>query len=771
MDLTENQTARKGGFLHSDWFVMLCIYLGVLAVHCVMIIPTTIFNLTPDEYVVTAYSAYFNGLSWSSTVSQGGYYGYFLGLLYTPIFALISEPTARYHAMLVVNGVIMSFVPIIAYYLCRRAYNVKKTASVLFSLICGMYPCYMLLTKFTWNETMCDILIWVFVLLTYKAYNTQGSEISLKKQLFSVLAGLTLVAAYATHGRMLALLAAGVVLEIVVLIAMRRRVFCLTGFFSSIVAAFLADRALKKFFRGELWLIGNGSDKMPINTIEKMMSRISDIAFENTDGVTAFSWEKLADSVGKLVQTLIGHVFYFFSSTYGFGALCTVAVITAIVMYFRSRSRHKKDSSVEVYIDDNTQLLCLFTLLAMGAIFAVSVMFKGTSTLFAERSDTTIYGRYTEIFYPVAILAGLVLIYKNRVSLSQTLAAISSGAAVCVLTIFCVLPAVTGGDRFVSAMIVGISPMRYGEGMRDPITSDSIYKIAFTTMILLFAAVMVWVISRDKQKWCGIGISLGVLLIYTNVYGVMNYTIPQSKNAWVGAEYMQTAIDTVCEAGFDSVTIFDISKDRYVKAQFLYPELDITITDSAAELTKLDSRPEVIITERTNNLQLWVRGVYLVGDINSNISVYACTEQAAQAFENIGVKVERENGVRYDAQSIPATTSVGRYETAVLPNGASVYTNYFEVPLPDTVYITVTGSNLLPEESCTILLTSDKGKKTIDYQIIESSGDKLTIAFTLDRKTADIRFKLTNTATQVAEVSTLVIERESNRPLAVLPAA
>lgn len=771
MDSIENQTAQKRGFPHSDGFVMLVLYFGVLLAHCLMIIPTTIFNLTPDEYVVTAYSAYFNGLDWSSTVSQGGYYGYFLGLLYTPVFALVKDPLARYHAMLAVNGVIMSFAPVIVYYLCRRVFDVKKPASVLFSLICGMYPCYMLLTKFTWNETMCNILPWIFVLLMYKAYSARGSEISIKKQIFSILAGLTLVAAYAAHGRMIALLAAGIVLEIVVLITMRKKIFCVSGFFASIVAAFLADKALKKFFQNELWMVGVDSDKIPINTIEKMMSRISDLAFETVDGVSTFSGEKLAESIAKLAKTLIGHFFYFFSSTYGFGALCTVAVITAIILYFRSRRRQKKDASAEAYIDDGTMLFCLFTLLAMGAIFVVSVVFKGTSTLFYERSDTTIYGRYTEVFYPVAILAGMLLIYKKRVTVSQTLASITAGAAVCVMTIFFVLPAVTGGERFVSAMIMGISPMRYGEGMRDKITSESLYKIAFTMMIMLFAIVMVWVIRRDKDKWHIIGGSLGVLLLYTNIYGIANYTVPQSKNAWTGAEYMRQAIDIVQSAGFDSVTVFDIAKDRYIKAQFLYPELEITVTDTASELNRMESRPDVILAERSQNLQLWLDGVYLVGDINRNINIYACTEEAARAFENIGAEVHRESAVCYDAQSVPATTSVGKYETAVMPNGASVYTNYFSTLRADTFYITVTGSNILPGESCTISLTSDKGANSIPYEIIESTDELLRISFTLSKKTSDIRFKLTNNATQVAEVSTLVIERESDKPFAVLPAA
>ena len=46
---------------------------------------------------------------------------------------------------------------------------------------------------------------------------SHSSKAVFRQQLWAALAGLTLVAAYATHGRMIAMLAAGVVLELVVL--------------------------------------------------------------------------------------------------------------------------------------------------------------------------------------------------------------------------------------------------------------------------------------------------------------------------------------------------------------------------------------------------------------------------------------------------------------------------------------------------------------------------------------------------------------------------
>ena len=51
----------RRGFVHSDGFVMLIIYCVTLLIHVLMSLSSTIFNLTPDEYSVTAVAAYFYG--------------------------------------------------------------------------------------------------------------------------------------------------------------------------------------------------------------------------------------------------------------------------------------------------------------------------------------------------------------------------------------------------------------------------------------------------------------------------------------------------------------------------------------------------------------------------------------------------------------------------------------------------------------------------------------------------------------------------------------
>ena len=762
---------KAPALVKSDWVIMLCLYLGTLTIHVLMTLCTTIFNLTPDEYSVTAVAAYANGYDWQSTVSTGGYYGYFQSIFYIPVFWMTDDPYMRYRIMLWINGALMSFAPTIVYYLSRKTFGVKRGASTAFSLVCGLYPCYMLLTKYTWNETMCNLLPWVFVLIMYKSLD---SKTTLTKQIFSVLGGLTLIAAYATHGRMLALLAAGIALEVIVFFSMKKkRIFCFTGFFGSIAVGLVADKCIKNLVQSALWKVDEG--QTPTNTIEKMFTRI----FSTGDGGIG-----LSDGVSleRFAQTLVGHLFYFISSTWGFGAICVVAVITAIVLYYRRRGSSpvmdgdgRPNPKKGPYIDDSSAVFMWFTLLVMGAIFVVSVAFKATSSLFEERMDTVMYGRYTEVMYPIAIFAGLLLLYKNRVGLGQSFGALIFASAVNLLTMLCVVPVVLGGERFVSAMILGLAPLRYGEGIKDLFTQESFVKIIATTMIMLFVWVIIKLIRQnDRTIHWFYTIPLAGLLLYTNVYDYVNYTIPQSKNAISGANYMSEAIDLL-DGEFDSVVCLNIARERYVKAQFLYPDLDITIVSSYTKLKNLDEPADIILAGKEENLNLWLDDVYLIGSINNTVQVYAGTQEAVEWAEEKGLKVSENGIISYSAAEIPTTTHAVRvgvdesadenYEadesdgaSVVLPNGAAVYTNYTTISKSGEYYFTVYGEGV---GSGKITLTSDKGSNTLDYEIVEQSDNVLQIKATFAKKAENVRFKLSNTGSEPITVTRLTIDDDA----------
>ena len=761
------RTARGSVFL-SDWFIMLALYVVTLTLHILMTQVTTMFNLTPDEYAVTAVAAYFNGYDWSQTVSAGGYYGYFQSLFYIPVFKLFSDPYMQYRAMIIINGVIMSFAPVIVYQLSRKWFVVRKLSSVFIAVVCGLYPSYLLLTKYTWNETMCCILPWVFALLMYKSlksHRESGSKAVVMQQLWAVLAGLTLMAAYATHGRMLALTLAGIVLELVVLITMKKRLFSLVGFFSGYAAGFVADKLLKDFFQSALWL-SDQKDKASVNTIENMLGRI--IGFDSEELI-------------RFPQTLVGHFFYFFSSTWGFGAICLVMIISGIVMYYVTRSRAKKgkpfettpDGKAKTYISSNLAIFCWFAFLVMGAIFVVSVAFKATSTVFETRADTAIFGRYIETFFPIAFFAALVMIYRGRLSTAHCFAGLISAAGVFVLTQILTLPAVVGDGETtkstVSAMILGLAPLKLGEGLKDPITETTFIKIIAIVMALLLALTITRLISKKgKTLFNAVTIPLAALLMYSSIYCYDGYTVVQAKNASYGAQYVSGALDMIKDCEYNDVLCFSLKSERYVKAQFLYPQMNIRLASTVKKLGSLDKRPDFIICDREDNLNMWVDDICLVGDINNNIQLYACSDDAKRWCRENDLPLTDPGAMVYTGEDIPATNSVTRNaDGAALPEGSAVYTNYFLLYSAGSYTATITGENV---QQLSIALTSDKKANEIPYEIVSSDSGEIVLSFSVTAaKAENVQLKLTNKNSSSVTVSGLRIERDGTAPIAKLP--
>lgn len=762
---------KKESVFLKDWFIMVVLYAVALTVHVLMTQVTTMFNLTPDEYAVTAVSAWFNGYDWSQTVSAGGYYGYFQSLFYIPVFWFVDDPMLQYRVMILINGVLMSFAPVIVYFLARKWFGVRKLSSVFIAVICGMYPAYLLLTKYTWNETLCCLLPWVFALLMYQSLKSfrdakRSGNAVFRQQLWAVLAGLTLVAAYATHGRMIALLAAGAVLELVVLFSMKRKIFALTGFYASIAAGLFADKLMKGYLQNVLWL-KDQSDKASVNTIENTLGRIFDL---DTEKLMHFP------------QTLVGHFFYFISSTWGFGAIAMVLIISGIVMYYVTQDRAKKgkielspDGKVRNYISTSLAMFCWLAFLAMGAIFVVSVGFKATSTVFDTRADTTIFGRYIETFFPIALFPALIMIYRGRFSVAHSLAALISAAGIFALTELITVPVVVGDGTtdkgVVSAMILGLAPLKLGEGLKDKITQTTFIKMIAVVMALLLAVLIIRLIMVRKQRgmfnW--VAIPLGALLMYTSLYGFDGYTVVQGRNAEYGAQYVSEALDMIDGSGFDDILAFSLKSERYVKAQFLFPDLNVRLASSLKKLNSQETRPDFIIADREDNLQLWSGDLWLVGDINNNIHLYACTSAAREWCENAGLELNAPASFQYTGGNIPATSSVTRDgDKAVLPEGSAVYSNYFALYTAGDFTYTIRGTGL---EQLSIGLTSDKKANDIPYEVASSSNEELVLKFSAGAaKTENVQLKLTNRSGAPLTISTVTLTRDSVVPAVILPA-
>ena len=147
------------------------------------------------------------------------------------------------------------------------------------------------------------------------------------------------------------------------------------------------------------------------------------------------------------------------------------------------------------------------------------------------------------------------------------------------------------------------------------------------------------------------------LLLYSGIYGYVCYTVPQSRNAASGANKINAALELVY-GDFDSVTCCNLTRERYVKGQFLYPDLDVKIVSTASGLRKLDTLPDIIIATDSDVLATQVKGIYLVGSAAADMQVYAGNAEAAEKLRAKGLRVAAEGEITYVAADLPSTTNV-----------------------------------------------------------------------------------------------------------------
>ena len=116
-----------------DRDVKILIY-AVFAITTVFFASTLSLPYVLDETGTVANTAFMAGDDWSFCVqTMGGfYYKYAFSALYYPIYiAFRSNPVYMYKAMISFNMLIMSFIPVISYHICRKHLKIESKIQAL----------------------------------------------------------------------------------------------------------------------------------------------------------------------------------------------------------------------------------------------------------------------------------------------------------------------------------------------------------------------------------------------------------------------------------------------------------------------------------------------------------------------------------------------------------------------------------------------------------------------------------------------------------------
>ena len=156
---------EKFYFSFGDRGVMFILFACSVVMHALLAMIPELPAVQPDEIGTASIAAFYSGRDWSGIMSRVGYYyGYIQAIFYAPLFPIFGgNPLALYKAMLVVNGIIISFIPLLAYHLASKLGVNKVWQKIVIAFCSGLYITYVAHSKFIWNEAICSLLPWLLI--------------------------------------------------------------------------------------------------------------------------------------------------------------------------------------------------------------------------------------------------------------------------------------------------------------------------------------------------------------------------------------------------------------------------------------------------------------------------------------------------------------------------------------------------------------------------------------------------------------------------------
>lgn len=597
-----------------DRGVMFVMFAAFVVVHSLMALYMELPAVNPDETGTASVAAFYSGRDWSALMGPiSYYYGYIQAIFYAPLFMLFNNPYALYKACLVMNGVLVSLIPLIAYHAALKLGVEKVWQRLAVSISCGCYITYIAHSKFIWNETICSLLPWVLLwvmLMSIDSGIREGARIG-----WSVAAGVLLAVCYGAHSRLIAVVIAFVLTVLIVRIFMNRRIFNLPVFFLTGIAAFVGEHFARKSIQSVVWN-GNASG----NTMEAEYGRIMGLFEEG--------------GFGRFLSALFGHLYTFATSTVGFGALAFVVFFLLIFVRIGEWRRNRAGiviDGVKVYeplsikhrYSARITAVGIYAFFAVGGSLLLSVLFKFNSGQIGQIKDLTMFGRYTDNVAPLAVFLVLVYMFRYRLTLKN----IGWGAIVYAYICFGfftvswqMLGEATG---YRESPILGLMPWRIGEDYTKTFTAESfVIMTSVTFTVLALIAVFSGCARKNFTKLVSL-LSCG-LFVYTAAFAGTVY-IPARAEENVRKTEPARLVSTLLydEAASPMIVAYNIGSRSAGLIQFL------NLNTRVAIIRKEKNIPEncIIIADEEKQLSFPPDTCDYIGT-EGGLSVYARGETA-----------------------------------------------------------------------------------------------------------------------------------------------
>lgn len=509
----------------------------------------------PNELSVIAVADFFAGRSWAGVmVSVDYYYGFLQGLIYTPAVILFDDPSLQYKAILFINSVMISIVPLIAYSLSYRMRTGKIWKCLITAFAAGGFCCYYAHTKFAWTETVSIVLPWLIIWLVFRCGDCRNKT---SRFFMSLVNGFICGLSVAAHTRLIAVLAALVLSLVLERIFFGKKLVNFVGYFASLILTVSGVAAVSAVLQRYLWCAEDAS--LLKNTLANFFAEFG----KNMSG----------DGFVRFAETLSSQMYYYAAATWGLGAVsfCLFAAVLSACI----KHKHKKEPQT---YELELSVFSFFSVFTVIFTIIFSTFYRFSSDGYGVYQDTMMFGRFIDGVLPFALVFVLIMLFTHSISVNKILGAAAVLGVIYTAFIASAVPVILESTSTRIAPVLGLYPLRVGAASRELLNFDSL----FLTMSMTFCVmgVLLVVISCTKRyRSVIISTLMTAITVYSLVFiSAVYLPICANESVEKNASVSELSEHVYNQNGAPAITAYNISRHNALMLQFLNRNVNVRVT-------------------------------------------------------------------------------------------------------------------------------------------------------------------------------------------------
>lgn len=577
-----------------DKGVMFILYAFSVVVNSLMTMCMELPAVFPEEISAAGIAAFYSGKNWSEMLGQIGVQGgYIHSILYTPLFLVFDNPYALYKAMLVINAIIISFIPLISYHLAGKLGVERVRQKLLAALCCGLYVSVLTCSKFITADAITCLMVWVLILCVYAAWDKKNRY---TRFTMSLLTGFLCAVAFAANPDLIAAVLAVLLTVIITRVFFREKLMNIPAFCASLAVSFVAEHFARV-------MVMRYAANVQRNALSEFF-----IELNPTGGF----------------DRIFGEIYTFMTDSFGMGALAAALFAAIIFAWIREGIKNK-----EKLLDDGTKVyepvkhkysirLTVFALFQFITVFTLTIILPIIN--FTGMNAASAIGERSRLIAPAALFFVMIFVFRYAIDIKKLLLGTGIYAYSCLcfgLTYYINSGAVNQGD------LPLITPFRFGEDILSEMTGMSCI-IMSSCVFSLFVLLIVFTSCAKKYIIKFVSVTMLGILIYNTIYSAFFY-LPQTAGYFSekNEPYKKAAELLYNNPQSPPIIVYEAEPELAATLRFLKLETSVRI------MKKGDKVPESCLLVTKNSVKApFEGGSYDIVGKTDMYTVYAYGESA-----------------------------------------------------------------------------------------------------------------------------------------------